>query len=112
MPSPHYDSSDSSGAYYYTRKAMPRPEGVPAKLPKQLKWQQIHEAAPPPQLPELSNHSEDLDSIGGVYKEPERESAPTVVTPLIEPRDSEHQDRKDTSSNATPLMDDTVKGGD
>ena len=36
---PSYNKTDGSGAYTYDRRRDPRPDGVPANLPKSLKWQ-------------------------------------------------------------------------
>lgn len=39
QPVPTYSKTDASGAYTYDRRRDPRPDGVPANLPKSLKWQ-------------------------------------------------------------------------
>ncbi len=73
-PAPTYSHEDGTGAYTYDRHQSPRPEGVPAKLPKALKWEQknrpvrsspgtpVPAAKPEPLPPEAPKVEEEEDT--------------------------------------------------
>ncbi len=116
-------TGDDADAYIYTRKQMPRPDGVPIKLPKELKWQQRptrNQAAPQPAaqqpdpqpLPPRSKAPE--FEPRGNYFDNKHTEAPLDVQPINGGYGGEGSRLPSDVSNkrSSQLLEDTVQGGE
>jgi len=112
--------SDDADAFIYTRKAMPRPDGVPIKLPKELKWQQRpprSQAAPQPaalpqeQVPPKRSQAAEFDAPPGNYFESKHTGAPVQVQPMVGGEDAKLPGDV-SSKRSSQLLEDSVQGGE
>ncbi|MBM4253326.1 MAG: hypothetical protein FJ146_15255 [Deltaproteobacteria bacterium] len=115
---------DDGDTYIYTRRAMPRPDGVPIKLPKELKWQQqrparSHTPSPEPapitlpqtQPPAARTRAPEFEPPPGNYFDSKNTGAPAQVQPMVGGEDTKLPSDIGTK-RSSQLLEDSVQGGE